>query len=336
MAPYAIAHLKVGLKLHETGYRFRGDERVRIFLTNALEPANQSAGQMSFASWAPALAHEAAAVDAVKRDTHFTVVLGNPPYSGNSANRGDWIESLINTYRMVNGQPLGEMKVWLRDDYVKFIRLTQWLVSRAGAGVVGLITNNSFFDGLTFRGMRASLLEDATTAAFLNLHGNGNLKERSPDGSRDENVFDILQGLGVVRRAPGRGPRKVEAADLFGTRGVKYSALASEGLPIACWHEVDPRHPNYFVTDRPGQDHPEYEGFTSIADLFRTGGLGFQSHRDNFVVAFTRAELLDRLRVFYDPARSDAEIRDRFGIRMTSGSLCSQVIAARRSSTKVP
>src|SRR5579871_2588548 len=169
------------------------DERARIYLTNALEPASDAKEQREFEEWAPALAHEAKAVNAVKRQQRFTVVIGNPPYSGNSSNRGEWIESLINDYREVEGKPLGEVKVWLKDDYVKFTRLGELILTTTGVGILGFITNNSFFDGLTFRGMRYHLLSQFARGYFLNLHGNGKLNEKAPDGTPDENVFDILQ-----------------------------------------------------------------------------------------------------------------------------------------------
>ncbi len=85
MAPYAIAHLKVGLKLFETGYRFESDERARIFLTNALE-ASSAVGQQRLAGVLPALAEEARAVNEIKQHTRFTIVVGNPPYAGHSQN----------------------------------------------------------------------------------------------------------------------------------------------------------------------------------------------------------------------------------------------------------
>lgn len=152
MAPYAIAHMKIGLKLYETGYRFGSDERARIYLTNALEPAQDFSGRLAFA--VPALAHEAKAVNQVKRKRHFTVVLGNPPYAGHSANSGEWIVRKIRDYRFVDGQPLGERNPkWLQDDYVKFIRFAQYALSDSLTGVVGLITNHGYLDNPTFRGI---------------------------------------------------------------------------------------------------------------------------------------------------------------------------------------
>ena len=179
MAPYAIAHLKIGLKLYETGYRFESDERARVYLTNALEPAEDEQLMLDFL---PALAHEAKAVNEIKRKQRFTVVMGNPPYSGLSSNMGPWIDGPLKgrlpdgtataSYYHVDGEPLGERKVWLQDDYVKFIRLSQWLLDGTGVGVHGYISNHGYLDNPTFRGMRWSLMQSFRRIRVLDLHGN--------------------------------------------------------------------------------------------------------------------------------------------------------------------
>jgi len=191
MAPYAIAHLKIGLKLYETGYCFGSDERARVYLTNALEPPGQ--GQLTL-GFLPALAREVQAVNEIKRKQRFTVVIGNPPYSGLSSNMGPWIDGLLKgllpdgtatpSYYHVSGKPLGERKVWLQDDYVKFIRLSQWLLDATGAGVHGYISNHGYLDNPTFRGMRWSLMQSFRRIRVLDLHGNLKKKEAPPEGAR--------------------------------------------------------------------------------------------------------------------------------------------------------
>ncbi|HRE94597.1 MAG TPA: hypothetical protein PL050_10185 [Fimbriimonadaceae bacterium] len=205
MAPYAIAHMKVGLKLTETGYRYRSNQRVRIYLTNALEPASEIQARLAL-DW-EALAHEALAVRAVKETQRFTVVIGNPPYSGHSANsskdakgKRNFIGKLVHDYYFVDGKPLGEKNPkWLQDDYVKFLRFGQYLIEQAGVGALGMITNHSYLDNPTFRGMRRSLMQSFDELRFLDLHGNSKRKEVAPDGSRDENVFDIQQGVAICQ-----------------------------------------------------------------------------------------------------------------------------------------
>ena len=206
MAPYAIAHLKIGLKLYETGYRFGSEERAQVYLTNALEPAQDFSGLMDFAI--PALADEAQAVNQVKGQERFTVVIGNPPYSGHSANKGQWVTDLIDDYK--KGFP--ELKKpaqskWLSDDYVKFIRFAQSLIQHTGTGTLGFISNHSYLDNPTFRGMRLSLLKEFSEIHLLDLHGNSKRRERTPEGGKDENVFDIQQGVAIGFVLEGARPR---------------------------------------------------------------------------------------------------------------------------------
>ncbi len=206
MAPYAVAHMKLGLQLAETGYDFQKDERLRVYLTNTLEEAHEVSRMPLFTQWLAAEANEASRV---KQEAPVMVVLGNPPYSGHSANTGLWIANLLRghdtmtgketgNYFEVDGQPLGERNPkWLNDDYVKFIRFAQWRIEQTGYGVLAFITNHGYLDNPTFRGMRQSLMETFDDIYVLNLHGNSKKKERAPDGSKDENVFDIQQGTAI-------------------------------------------------------------------------------------------------------------------------------------------
>jgi hypothetical protein len=200
MAPYAIAHMKIGLKLAETGYRFGTEERARIYLTNALEPWVKQLPLIGF----DALAHEAAAVNEIKRYKRFSVVIGNPPYSGHSSNPArnpdgslTYAGQLIDRYFQFNGKPLGEKQPkWLHDDYVKFMRLAETTLSRTGSGLIGFITNHGFIQNPTFRGMRESLI--STFLRFWALDLEGSIKKgRRGVQVVDENVFDIEQGTAI-------------------------------------------------------------------------------------------------------------------------------------------
>jgi predicted helicase len=174
MAPYSIAHLKLGMQLKDTGYKFESDQRLGIYLTNTLEEAAKKSDQL-FANW---ISDEANAAAKIKRDDPILVVLGNPPYSGISANRGEWITRLIDNYRVVDGKPLGEKKVWLSDDYVKFLRFGQWRIERTGQGVLAFITNHGYLDNPTFRGMRQSLMNAFSDIYVFDLHGSSKKKTR--------------------------------------------------------------------------------------------------------------------------------------------------------------
>jgi hypothetical protein len=183
MAPYAIAHLKIGLKLYETGYRFGSDERARVYLTNAVEPAQDSSGRFEFAI--PALAREADAVDEIKRAARFTAVIGNPPYAGHSLNNQvAWIVDKVYDYKRgyPDLQKPGQAK-WLQDDYVKFLRFAEWQIQETVCGVIGFITNHAWLDNPTFKGMRQHFVDSFDRIAVLDLHGNANKKERAADGS---------------------------------------------------------------------------------------------------------------------------------------------------------
>lgn len=196
MAPYAVGHLKMAFFLEELGHCLADDERVKFYLTNTLDMEELPQTEMPFYR---ALSHESHEAGKVKRQQPVLVVLGNPSYSGHSCNQGDWIRTLIDTYKQVDGKPLGEKNPkWLQDDYVKFLRFAQWKIEQAGRGIVGMITNHSWLDNPTFRGMRQSLMRAFDHIYVLDLHGNSLKRETCPDGSKDENVFDIRQGVAIA------------------------------------------------------------------------------------------------------------------------------------------
>ena len=126
MAPYAVGHLKMSFFLEELGHRLADDERVRFYLTNSLDTEELEQSRLPGFS---ALAEESRLAGDVKKQTPILVILGNPPYSGHSSNIGRWITGLIDDYKQVDGQPLGEKNPkWLQDDYVKFLRFAQWKI----------------------------------------------------------------------------------------------------------------------------------------------------------------------------------------------------------------
>ncbi len=223
MAPYAVAHFKLGLELaardldqlwreHWT-YEFQPGERLNIYLTNTLDDAGHK--MQHLIGPAEAISQEAEAAAAVKAKLPVLVVLGNPPYSGHSANDGEWIKGLVRDYYFVDGKPLGERNPkWLQDDYVKFIRWAQWRIEQTGCGILAYITNHGYLDNPTFRGMRQQLMTAFDEIWLVDLHGNLKKKETTPDGSRDQNVFDIQQGvaLSVFVKLPAKSRKKKRAA----------------------------------------------------------------------------------------------------------------------------
>jgi predicted helicase len=237
MAPYSVAHLKLGLQLQESGYTFEKDKRLGVFLTNTLEEAARKSQELLF-DW---ISDEANAASAIKKDKPIMVVLGNPPYSGDSMNNGKWITDLLRGYDSItqqdtdnyfecDGQPLGERNPrYLSDDYVKFIRFAQWRIKQTGHGVLAFITNHGFLDNPTFKGMRQSLINSFDDIYLLDLHGNSKKRETKDGVSKDENVFDIQQGVSIffLVRKPASGERNavVHKAELWGKREEKYDWL---------------------------------------------------------------------------------------------------------------
>lgn len=227
MAPYAVAHMKLAMILKDTGYNFSGNHRLNVFLTNSLEKAGNSDNQLTL--FDDPLALESVEANKVKKNTGVNLLIGNPPYSGESANTGAWAQALIDPYKK---EPGGKIKLqernskWINDDYVKFIKYAQSFVDESEAGIVAYINPHGFSDNPTFRGMRWNLLESFSKIYVLDLHGNSKKKEKSPDGSKDENVFDIQQGvcifIAIKNGKTGAGKCEVYHSDLYGTREKKY------------------------------------------------------------------------------------------------------------------
>ncbi len=326
MAPYAVAHLKLGLLLQELGYKFDADERLGIYLTNSLEEAVKRAQQVF--AFADAITDEGVAAQKIKRDEKIMVVLGNPPYSGHSANRSweikngkrvpTFIGQLLQDYYVVDGKPLGEKNPkWLQDDYVKFIRFGQWRIERTGFGILAFITNHGYLDNPTFRGMRQQLMRTFSEISVLDLHGNSKKKERAPDGSKDENVFDIQQGVGIgvfVKKPGAAGPAQVRHGDLWGVRENKYGSLSELEFQSVQWEKLEPRAPTYLFIHQSADLLAEYEKGWKLTEAMPLNVTGFQTHRDPFAIAFERQTIVNRIKRLRDKKCSDDEIRAEFNI----------------------
>jgi len=322
VAPYAIAHLKLGLLLRETGYKFAKDERLGIYLTNTLEEAVKRA-ELLLASF---ITEEAEAAAIIKREKPILVVLGNPPYSGHSANCSwkiengrrvpTWIGRLLEDYRRVDGQRLRERNPkWLQDDYVKFIRFAQWRIEQTGKGIIGFITNHAWLDNPTFRGMRWHLLQRFSEIYILNLHGNTRRRERAPDGSDDENVFDIQQGVAIllaVKRPNQNQPCRVFYADLWGKREDKYAFLAERDVDTTEWKQITPTPPLYLFVPQDTALQVEYEQGVSVADIFEVQSAGIVTARDCLTIHSTCKEVWEAVTRFV--ALRPEEAREAFNL----------------------
>lgn len=333
MAPYAVAHFKLGLELaardldelwrDEWAYEFHDGERLHVYLTNTLDDAGHKS--QALLGPAAAISTEAASASAVKRDLPVLVVMGNPPYSGHSANHGEWIAGLVRDYYQVDGQPLGERNSkWLQDDYVKFIRWAQWRLEQSGAGILAFVTNHGYLDNPTFRGMRQQLMATFDELWFVDLHGNVDKGEVPPDGKKNDNVFDIKRGVALglfvklpVKRGTKKKPAKVRHAHLWGKRAEKYAWLDSHDVTNTKWTALKPQSPDYYFFPQDLRLKEEYEAGWKISDVMPVTRLGPNSHRDDFAIAFDEDTARQRFADFYNPRISDDEIRACYGLKDT-------------------
>lgn len=310
MASYAMAHLQCDWLLKETGYKPKKEQRLRIFLTNSVEEHSTDTGAL-FASWLSAEANEA---NQIKKDVPVMVVLGNPPYSGESANKGKWITNLMEDYKR---EPGGKGKLQERnsksinDDYVKFIRYGQYYIERNGKGIVAFINPHGFLDNPTFRGMRGELLRVYDTIYIIDLHGNTRKKEVSPDGGKDENVFDIMQGVSInIFIKTGRKKEgelgKVYHVDLYGSRESKYAFLYENSFKEIKYKEVLPSAPNYYFVPKDLDIQEHYnEGF-SVSECFILYSVGVVTSKDTILISDAKDILLKNVEAHYKiEARED-------------------------------
>ena len=281
MASYAMAHLKLDLLLTETGFKPTKDQRFRVYLTNSLEESHPDTGTL-FANWLSTEANEA---NHIKRDTPVMVVMGNPPYSVSSTNKGEWIQNLIADYK----KDLNERKINLDDDYIKFIRYGQHYIDKNGSGILAYISNNSFIDGITHRQMRKHLLESFDKIYILDLHGNAKKKEVCSDGSPDQNVFDIMQGVSINIFIKTGRKKKNELGEIFqyelqGKRDFKYNLLLETKFDSIIWQKIENISPNFFFDNKEFADEKIYRIGFKLDELFLSYNSGIQTKRDGVTI----------------------------------------------------
>ena len=328
MASYAMAHLQLDLLLTETGYKKTtppdghpskgGEQRLRVYLTNSLEEASSERPNLFMSQW---LTEEAAQADVIKRDTPVMCVIGNPPYSGESANKGEWIMSLMEDYKK---EPGGKEKLkernpkWINDDYVKFLRYGQHFIEKNGSGVLAFINPHGYLDNPTFRGMRWNLLKTYDKIYTIDLHGNSKKKETAPDGSADVNVFDIMQGVSInlfVKTGKKKNNElgKVFHYDLFGKREMKYDFLNENSLKTIAYKELPNIAPNYFFASKDFEEQTIYDKGISIKEIFNKYSSGIATARDSFTIQFSLNEIKNIVQEF---SETEIEIsRVKFNLR---------------------
>lgn len=304
MASYAMAHLQMDLLLTETGFKPTKDQRLKIYLTNSLEESHPDTGTL-FANWLSSEANEA---NFIKRDTPVMCIIGNPPYSGESNNKGEWIMKLMEDYKK---EPGGKEKLkernpkWINDDYVKFLRYGQHYIEKNGSGVLAFINPHGFLDNPTFRGMRWNLLKTYDKIYTIDLHGNSKKKETAPDGSTDVNVFDIMQGVAITifvktgkKKASELG--KIFHYDLYGKRDFKYDFLSDNAIKTIDFKELPNVAPNYFFVDKDFDKQIDYDNGFGVNELFLISNVGIVTAKDVILINEESVELIKKVEDFYD------------------------------------
>jgi hypothetical protein len=325
IASYAVAHLKLSSSLVQSGYCMSSDDRFNLFLTNSLEPASDLEQQELVGTF-PALAHEARLADTSKRHSFFTVVLGNPPYAKAAQNKGPWIDGLMERYKTTIKK--GEIqRQALSNDYVKFVCLASHLLRQASAGILGMITDNSYLDGPLFRDMRADLKSTFPRLRIANLHGNS---RKGGETELDENIFDIQQGVAVILGAThSRQPHAIQYSEVIGERSLKYEWL--RGNITTSEVLVDAQQPSFLFLPGFETGDAKISGWDSgitLPSLFSGGkrsgralpfnGAALATRHDSLAIAFTKEELKEQLHDFFDMSRSRTELTERFGLCSTA------------------
>ncbi len=290
MAPYTIAHLKLAMTLKETGID-HFDRRLGIYLTNTLEEGVKVSEDLFNVGLAEAISEEAQAANDIKRDRPIMVVIGNPPYSGESFNKGAYAMKLVEKYKF---EPGGKEKLrernpkWINDDYVKFIAFAQEMISKTGEGIVSMITNHGYLDNPTFRGMRWNLTKTFSAIYILDLHGNAKKKEVAPDGGKDENVFDIQQGVAIIvaikHKTDNKGLADVFRADIWGKRETKFEFLLQNTLSDIKWEKIRLNEPSYIFLNKDENLDKEYKKGIKVSELFPLNSVGIVTARDDMSI----------------------------------------------------
>ena len=329
MASYAMCHMKLDMVLTGLGYKpSAAPPRLGVYLTNSLEEGERV--EQTLFGLSRAIAEEAKAASDIKRQMPIMCVIGNPPYSGESANKGQWISKLMEVYKQ---EPGGEKKLqertskWINDDYVKFIRFAEHMISREGGGqgVLGFITNHGYLDNPTFRGMRWHLMRSFDRIHVLDLHGNSNKKEVCPDGSPDKNIFDIMQGVAIIIAIKHRCDSKknrplaeVRHGELWGERNNKNDALWKGNASSLIRNLLSHRAPEYPFVARKYDVEASYQDGFSVRDLMPVNGVGIVTAHDDFVMGEEEA-LVKRFENFRCSPRDKSFLHSNFNVREKKG-----------------
>jgi predicted helicase len=299
------------LAFKQTGF-WKFHRRLGIYLTNSLEQSEAQQNLLSF-GFAESIAEEAREADKIKRETPIMVVIGNPPYSGESSNKGEYALRLIDKYKFEgDGSKLKEKNSkWLNDDYVKFIAFAEDLIIKKDEGILAFINNHSFLDNPTFRGMRNHLMKTFDNIYIVNLHGNSKRKEKAMDGGKDENVFNIQQGvsINIFVKNKVKKSSEIKITDVYGKRDEKFSFLDKNNISTIKWQNIEPQTPNYLFIKQDISNLEEYNKGFKINELLKLNGTGIVTKRDKLSIDFDKKVLFERVNYFAN--NPEGEVRQR-------------------------
>jgi predicted helicase len=314
MASYTIAHLKLSSTIKESGVELDGKKRLGVYLNNSLEKGEERQKTLFDFGFGKAITEESNQANKVKSELPIMVVLGNPPYSISSQNKGEYIRDLIKEYK----KDLNERKINLDDDYIKFIRFSEDLIEKNGEGIIGMITNNSFIDGITHRQMRKHLLETFDKIYILNLHGDSKKKEKAPDGGKDENVFNIMQGVSIslfIKTGKKKnGLADVHHAELYGKQKDKFENLNKTKLENVKWQKLEYKEPYYFFVPKDFGEQAGYDKNFLLTDLFDIYSAGIKTKVDNISIDFNKKTLSTRVEDILTHKYSLNEVIQKFDL----------------------
>lgn len=299
MVPYAIAHLQLWRTLYSTEEATNPSrDRFHVYLTNALEENKEEQIPILFAGW---LSKEVEQAQAIKQERPIMVVIGNPPYKAESQNKNAWVDRLMEDYKKEPGKTVKieeRNPKWINDDYAKFIRFGQHLIDKNEEGILAFINAHGFLSNPTFRGMRYHLMRSFSEIYIIDLHGNKRKKETAPGGSKDEGVFNIMQGVSInifvkKKNKPDGTLATVHHHDLYGTRAKKFDFLQAKAWSDVPFRKLQPRRPHYFMVpkDYTPQEQEEYNKGFPINKLFPIHSVGMVTGWDHIAIQYTKEEM---------------------------------------------
>lgn len=302
IAPYVVSHLKTLFNLSREGFEFTEKEKLKIFLTNTLEfPKDKKEEQKILGTlFEQKLLEEQVNALEVKKQTPILIIIGNPPYSVSSQNKVDTETEFGKFYESYKENVLKEEKNIkpLSDDYIKFLAFAHWKINQTGKGIIGMITNNSYLDGIIHRDMRKKLYDDFDLIYILNLHGSAR-KEITKNGKKDENVFDIMQGvtINIFVKPQEKTKKQIFYQELIGQREDKYKFLDNHNTSDVAWIKLEPKEPYWFFVPKEFKEK-KWENCYSVKDVFNKYTSGVTTSRDNFVIGRSKNELIKKIYSF--------------------------------------